>query len=142
MKSTNKRVLLDTNIIIDLLAKREPFDEDARKLFSYADKGKVVLYTSALSIANVNFVLQRQKNPADARQILRKLKLLIKTLCLDEKIINLALNDDVFKDFEDTLQYYSALENKIEIIVTRNIRDFDKSKLPVMTAGQLNEIIV
>lgn len=136
-----KRVLLDTNIIIDLLAKREPFDQDARMLFSFADKEKVILYTSALSIANLSYVLLRKRKPEEAKQILRKLKLLVGILSLDGKIINLALNDNEFNDFEDGLQYYSALENNIEIIVTRNLKDFKNSRIPVMTARQLNEII-
>ena len=136
-----KRVLLDTNIIIDLLAKREPFDQDARKLFSFADKEKVNLLTSALSIANVSYVLLKKKNPEEAKQILRKLKLLVRILSLDEKVINLALNDNEFKDFEDGLQYYSALENNVDVIITRNLKDFESSKIPVMTAGQFNEIV-
>lgn len=136
-----KRVLLDTNIIIDLLAKREPFDQDARKLFSFADKEKIILYTSALSIANLSYVLLRKMKSEKAKQILRKLRLLVGILSLDEKIINLVLNDNEFNDFEDGLQYYSALENKIEIIVTRNLKDFKNSRIPVMTARQLNEII-
>lgn len=136
-----KNIFLDTNIIIDLLAKREPFNQAALKLFSLADRGKLILFTSALSISNVSFVLQKQKSPEDTKQILRKLNLLVKILSLDEKIINLALNDDEFNDFEDGLQYYSALENEIDIIVTRNLKDFTNSKLPVMTADQLNSTI-
>lgn len=136
-----KRVLLDTNIIIDLLAKREPFDQDSRKLFSFADKEKVSLFTSALTIANVSYVLLKKKNPEEAKQILRKLKLLVGILSLDEKVINLALNDNEFKDFEDGLQYYSALENNVDVIITRNLKDFENSKIPVMTAGQFNEIV-
>ena len=136
-----KSVLLDTNIIIDLLAKREPFDQDARMLFSLADKEKVILYTSALSIANLSYVLLRKRKPEETKQILRKLNLLVGILSLDEKIINLTLNDNDFNDFEDGLQYYSALENNIEIIVTRNLKDFKNSRIPVMTARQLNEII-
>ena len=136
-----RRVLLDTNIIIDLLAKRDPFDKDARKLFSLADKEKVTLYTSALSIANVSYVLLRKRKPEETKLILRKLKLLVGILSLDEKVISLALNDSDFKDFEDGLQYYSAIENNIEIIVTRNLKDFENSKIPVMAAGQFNKII-
>jgi hypothetical protein len=86
-------------------------------------------------------VLLRDKKPEDAKQILRKLKLLVGILSLNEKVISLALNDNNFKDFEDGLQYYSALENNIEIIVTRNLKDFENSKIPVMTAGQFNEIV-
>lgn len=86
-----KSVLLDTNIIIDLLAKREPFDQDARMLFSLADKEKVILYTSAFSIANLSYVLLRKRKPEETKQILRKLNLLVGILSLDEKIINLTL---------------------------------------------------
>ncbi len=136
-----KNILLDTNIIIDLLANREPFNQDALRLFSFADRGKVILFTSALSIANVSYVLSKQRNPEDTKQILRKLKLLVRVLSLDEKIINLALNDNEFRDFEDGLQYYSAIENEIDIIVTRNLKDFENSKLAVMCADQLNKII-
>ncbi len=136
-----KSIFLDTNIIIDLLAKREPFVQDAKKIFSLADKGKVKLYTSALSIANVSYVLLKQRKAEETKQILRKLILLVKIYSLDEKIINLALNDIEFNDFEDGLQYYTALENNTDIILTRNTKDFKNSKLPVMTAKQFNEII-
>ena len=107
----------------------------------FRSKEKVILYTSALSIANLSYVLLRKRKPEEAKQILRKLKLLVGILSLDGKIINLALNDNEFNDFEDGLQYYSALENNIEIIVTRNLKDFKNSRIPVMTARQLNEII-
>lgn len=136
-----KSIFLDTNIIIDLLAKREPFVQDAKKIFSLADKGKVKLYTSALSIANVSYVLLKQRKAEETKQILRKLILLVKIYSLDEKIINLALNDIEFNDFEDGLQYYTALENNTDIILTRNTKDFNNSKLPVMTVKQFNEII-
>ncbi len=136
-----KRVLLDTNIIIDLLAKREPFDQDAKKLFTLADKKKFTLFSSALSIANVSYVLLKKRKPEETKQILRKLKFLVGILNLDERVINLALNDSEFKDFEDGLQYYSALENNIDIIATRNLKDFQNSNIPAMTAKQLNVII-
>jgi predicted nucleic acid-binding protein len=137
-----RRILIDTNIIIDLLSKREPFYHEAAILFSLADKEKVSLFTSALSIANVNYILLKQRKAEDAKQILRKLKLIVGILGLDEKIVDLALNDDTFDDFEDSLQYYSALENDIEIIISRNLKDFVNSKLPVMTAGQFNKIVI
>ncbi len=135
------RVLLDTNIIIDLLAKREPFYQEAAKLFSLADKKRISLFASALSIANVNYVLLKTKKTEEAKQILRKLKLIVGIISLEEKTINLALNDDEFKDFEDALQYFSAIENNIEIIITRNLKDFENSKIPVMTAKQFFEIL-
>lgn len=136
-----KKVLLDTNIVIDLLAKREPFYQEAAKIFTLADRKVINLYVSALSFANVNYILLRQRKPEEAKLILRKLKLLVGILSLDEKIISLSLNDNDFKDYEDALQYYSAIENNIEVIISRNQKDFQNSKLPVMTADQLINLI-
>jgi predicted nucleic acid-binding protein len=131
-----KNLFLDTNIIIDLLAKREPFYRSAAHLFSLADKMKLQLCVSALTFANTNYILLREKKPEEAKLILRKLKLLVKVISLDDKIIGLSLNDSDFKDYEDALQYYSALENEANMIITRNLKDFQKSKIPVLTAEQ------
>jgi hypothetical protein len=73
------------------------------------------------------------------KSILRKLRLIVKTLQLDDKIVGLALNDETFSDFEDGLQYFSAIENGQDLIITRNLKDFKHSKLPVMTAKQFIE---
>ena len=131
-----KKVLIDTNIVIDLLAKRMPFYDSAAKLFSLADKNKVKLAVSSLTFANTNYVLSKLKSAKDAREILRKFKILVRILPLNEKIIELSLNDESFNDFEDGLQYYTGLENDQEIIITRNQSDFKSSKIPVMTAEQ------
>ena len=131
-----KKILLDTNIIIDLLAKREPWYIEAASLFSLADKKTVELFTSALSFANTQFILSRQLKPAQAKQVLRKLKVMVHVLDLTDKILELSLNDDEFQDFEDAIQYFSAVDNGVQIIISRNLKDFSRSKLPVMTADQ------
>ncbi len=131
-----KRLFVDTNIVIDLFAKREPFYTEAATLFSLADTKKLSLSVSALTFANANYILLQSKKQDEAKLILRKLKLIVSVVSLDEKIIGLSLNDNDFKDYEDALQYYSALDNGAEAIITRNLRDFKKSKLPVMTAAQ------
>ena len=130
------RLFVDTNIVIDLLAKREPFCNDASELFSLADKGKLRLAVSSLTIANTHYILSKLKSPKEARSILRKFKVLVKVLALNDKIINLSLIDEGFSDFEDGLQYYTSLENNQEIIITRNLRDFKNSKILVMTAKE------
>ena len=76
-----------------------------------------------------------------AKSILRKLKLIVRILPIDDKVIGLALNDETFSDFEDGLQYFSAIEDEQELIITRNLKDFRSSKLPVMTAKQFIETI-
>jgi len=130
------KLFIDTNIVIDLLAKRHPFYADAASLFSLADKKKVVLSISALTFANTHYTLLKGKKPNEAKSILRKLKLIVTVWPLDDKTIGLALNDNMFKDFEDGLQYFTAIENNQDIIITRNLKDFKKSKLPAMTAEQ------
>ena len=129
-------VLVDTNIVIDLLAKRKGFCDEAAELFSLSDKKKVRLVISSLTFANTNYVLSNQKTAKEAREILRKFKVLVEIVNLDDKIIELALSDDDFMDFEDGLQYYSALENNVDVILTRNKKDFKNSKLPVLTAKE------
>ncbi len=137
-----KKLFVDTNIVIDLLAKRAPFFDEAAELFSLADKNQVKLTISSLTIANASYILLRQLNASQTKSILRKLSLLVKTLPLDDKVITLALNDDTFSDFEDGLQYFSALENRQDIIITRNLKDFKNSLIPVMTARQFINSLV
>lgn len=131
-----KSLFIDTNIVIDLLAKRDPYFQSAAQLFSLSDKMKIQLSVSALTFANTSYILLRERKPEEAKLILRKLKLLVKVISLDDKIIALSLNDSDFKDYEDAIQYYSALENGDDIIITRNLKDFQRSKIPAMTAEQ------
>lgn len=130
------RLLVDTNIVIDLLAKRERFYDEAADLFSRADKKELQLAISSLTFANTNYILSKLKSAKEAREILRKFKVLVELLSLDDKIPELALSDDNFPDFEDGLQYYSAIENQIDVIITRNKKDFKNSIIPVLTAKE------
>ncbi len=127
------KILVDTNIIIDLLTKRKEFYKPASKLFTLSDNKKIKLSISSLTFANTFYLLSKELNSTKAKEILRRFKLLVRILPLDEKIIVLSLNSD-FNDFEDAIQYYTAIENKLEIIITRNLKDFRLSKIPVMTA--------
>ena len=129
-------LLIDTNIVIDLLAKREQFYNEAADLFSLADRKQVQLTVTSLTFANTNYILSKLKSAKEAREILRKFKVLVQLLALDDKITELALSDERFQDFEDGLQYYSAIENEVDIIITRNKKDFINSKIPVLTAKE------
>jgi predicted nucleic acid-binding protein len=131
-----KNLFIDTNIVLDLLAKREPSYESSAKLFSLADRSVIQLSVSSLTFANTNYVLSKLKSASEAKEILRKFKLLVQVLSLSEKIIDLALNDSAFKDIEDGLQYYSAIESNQDIIITRNQKDFKSSQLAIMSADE------
>ena len=131
-----KRILIDTNIVIDLLAKRREFYAEAAELFSQSDRKELKLMISSLTFANTNYILSKLNSPKEAREVLRKFKVLVRVLNLDDKIVELALSDHKFPDFEDGLQYYSAIENNLDIILTRNKKDFKNSKIPVLTAKE------
>ncbi|MBK9397278.1 MAG: PIN domain-containing protein [Saprospiraceae bacterium] len=135
------RLLIDTNIVMDLLSKREKFYDEAAALFSRADKKELVLTISSLTFANTNYILTKLKSAKEAREILRKFKVLVELLNLDDKVTELALSDDSFPDFEDGLQYYSAIENQIDVIITRNKKDFKNSKIPVLSTKEFLALI-
>lgn len=129
------RILVDTNVVLDLLGKRESFLKEAQELFTLGDKGKVKLFVSALTFANTYYILSQQLKVSSARKVLRQFKVLVEVVPIDDKVIELAL-DSEFKDFEDAIQYYSAIENGVKIIITRNQKDFKHSKIPVLTAKE------
>ncbi len=131
-----KRLLIDTNVVINLLAKRQGFYVDAAKLFSLADKNELNLTISTLTFANTNYILTKKESAKQARQILRRFKVLVELLSLDNKITELALSDENFPDFEDGLQYYTATENKIDTIITRNKKDFKNSQISVLSVKE------
>jgi predicted nucleic acid-binding protein len=128
-------ILLDTNIVIDLLASRKPFYAEAAELFTLADKKTIRLSVSALSIANTHYIVSKFTNDQQARKILRNFKVIVDILPLDDKVVDLALNSD-FKDFADAIQYFTAIENDQKLIITRNKSDFKDSKIPFMTAAE------
>lgn len=128
-----KSVLIDTNVILDLLSKREPYYLEGRKIFSLADLKKVNLFISSLSLVNVHYILNDRLKIRDAKSIVSKFKVLVDTFELNDKIIELALSDTDFEDFEDGIQYYTALEAQCDFIVTRNIKDFKASSIPVFS---------
>ena len=130
-----RRLFIDTNIILDLLGERDLFYEAAAKLATLADKGKVTLVVYPISFATVNYFLSKFETAKIAREKLRKFKILTEICQLDEHIIDKGLNSS-FKDFEDSLQYFSAVDSGCEIIITRNGKDFKNSLLPVMTANE------
>lgn len=128
-----KKVFVDTDIIYDLLAKREPFYQAAAKLFTQSDEGSIDISISALSIPNLHNLISKQLTIEQAKQILRKFRLLVHVVPLSEKIIDLALNSE-FNDFEDAIQHFSAIESDCDLLLTRNLKDFKKSQITVMTA--------
>lgn len=127
------RILIDTDVIMDFFFDRAPFAENASKILSLCESKEIKGFVTPVIISNVYYLL---KQTAKHEKVIEKLKLLVtitEILVMDKEVIIQALNSD-FKDFEDALQNYSAETDKeIDLIITRNIKDFKNSKLAVMT---------
>jgi len=129
------RIFLDTNIILDLLAERKPFYESIAKLATLADQKKLALVTTPLSFTTVEYILKGNENAEIVIDKLRKFKIICEVCDVNEKIVEKGLNSN-FKDFEDSIQYYSAVEANCSIFITRNGKDFKNSSLPIMNAEE------
>jgi predicted nucleic acid-binding protein len=125
------KIFVDTDICLDLLSGRQPFNSAAEKLFTLADIGKIKLCVSSLSFSNIDYILQSQYKRNDSRKILATFKTLVSVLAVDNKIIELAIASD-FIDFGDAIQYNTAIENNIKILLTRNLKDYKKALIQVM----------
>lgn len=128
------RLFLDTNIVVDLLDRREPFCHDAVRLFTMAYKKQVQLIVSPMTYSTDSFLL-RKHGSEGVRNLLSNFRQLSRVATTSERTVDDSLASQ-FKDFEDALQYYTALKAKADAIITRNGKDFTASKLPVMTATE------
>lgn len=126
------KVFVDTDVCLDLLSGRMPFNKTAEILFSLADNRKVKIYVSSLSFSNIDYVLRSQYSSTHSRQLIGKFKTLVHVLSVDSKTIDLAIASD-FNDFEDAIQYSCALENNLTTIITRNVKDYKKATIAILT---------
>ena len=129
------KVFLDTNIVIDLLDKREPFYIDAVKLFTLAYQKKITLYVSPMTYATASYLL-RKHGKEGMRKLLNNFRQLSQITTADERVVDAALASS-FDDYEDALQYYSALTRNVDVIVTRNKKDFTSASIPVLSPAEL-----
>ena len=128
------RLFLDTNIVVDLLDRREPFCHDAVHLFTMAYNKQVQLIVSPMTYSTASFLL-RKHGSEGVRNLLSNFRQLSRVATTSERTVDDSLASQ-FQDFEDALQYYTALKAKADVIITRNGKDFTASKLPVMTATE------
>ncbi|MCL9770201.1 PIN domain-containing protein [Flavobacterium sp. HXWNR69] len=127
------KILIDTDVILDFFFDREPFSENAAKILSLCESKEIKGFVTPVIISNVYYLLRQT---AKHEKVIEKLKMLVSItdiLVINKDSILQALNSE-FKDFEDALQNYSAELNKeIDIIITRNTKDYKNSSLGVMT---------
>lgn len=127
-----KTVLCDINFILDIFLRREPFYYSAAVLFKKIEEKELKGYLCSLSFPTLFYLLSKELSKRKAIQILGKIRIVFDVAAVDEKVIDLALSSD-FKDFEDAVQYYSAIQTKTDCIITRNKGDYVNDNIPALT---------
>lgn len=134
------KILIDTNVILDVLCKREDFYENSLKIWKYCEIGKLEGYISALSVPNIVYILRKELTPEKTQQIINQIFLIFKVADLKADDLKKAANMPS-PDYEDNLQMVCAARIKADFIVTRNIKDFALSKaIAIKPAEMLDRI--
>lgn len=132
-----KRIFLDTNILVDLIADRKPFSKYAVMIFNAAESKKIKLFTSSHTIATTYYLLKKYVDEKALRQILLGLFDYVNIIPVDTEVLLKGLRSNQ-KDFEDSIQIYCATSvEKMDCIVTRNLKDFKGSEIPVLAPDEL-----
>ena len=126
------KLFLDTNVIIDVIASREPFVEDSRRILSLCEQGRAEGVMSALTLCTISYVLRKYAAPGTLRRQIRDLRNLIHPVDLTTQLLDRAVSSAIV-DFEDAVQYYSAVYCDADCIITRNARDFPQDGIPVLS---------
>lgn len=126
-----KKVLFDTNVILDFLLERQPFFSDATTALNIVSQGKAIGLVSAHAVTTLFYILSRKVSPEKAKDIISDLLKTMSVAAVTEKVIKQAVTSK-FRDFEDAVSYYAAVEENVSLIISRNIKDFTKSDIPVL----------
>ncbi len=124
-------VLIDLNVVLDVLQKREPFYEASANLLSAAETGEIDGYIAAHSITTLFYLIQKDNGKAAARAAITNLLQIVKVAPVDQATIEQALNLDL-PEFEDAVQMMAAVQCKLDCLITRNIKDYQPALLPVL----------
>jgi predicted nucleic acid-binding protein len=134
-------LFIDTDVIIDFLTDRKPFSREAAIILTLIEQKKLKGYVSSLTFSNLYYVLRKFESHNKIISKLDSLSKMVSILKVEEQTIKNALLSG-FKDFEDSIQYFCATDNKrVDVIITRNTKDYKNSSIPVMTPGDFLKIV-
>jgi predicted nucleic acid-binding protein len=126
-------IFIDTDVVLDFLLNREPFSSYVSIILSLSEEKKIKVYISPLTITNCYYILRKLASHVKVIKNLQKLLLITNITSISRQDVALALHSN-FKDLEDALQHFSTISHaKVDVILTRNVKDYRYSELPVMT---------
>lgn len=129
------RVFIDTNVFLDLLWRRERFLTDSLKVFDLAVDGKFELLISDLSIANIKYITRKDYSVDEFYEVMSVFRPVFTIVPVGEKAVDQAFVEKA-RDFEDALQYFSAMQARADYLLTRNIRDFGFAATVVLSPSE------
>ncbi len=127
-----KKVLFDINIFLDIFLERNDFYEGSAKVFAMVENKQFHGYICSFTIPTLFYLLSKEFNRRKALIFIEKIRVLFSVSTVDEKVIDLSIVSE-FKDIEDAVQYFSALDAEIDYLITRNKKDFKKDDIPILT---------
>jgi predicted nucleic acid-binding protein len=134
-----ERMFFDNDVILDISTEREVGTNASVRLLNLVSKGKFNGFVSALTFTNAHYVQRKLKGRDASITFLKELRLMLRVLSVDDSIIESALESG-WNDFEDSVQHFTAVQNGIDCIITRNKDDYKKSKIPVYTPAEFLKI--
>ena len=134
-------VFFDTNIMIDVIGRREQFCKPSLQILSLADRGLVRLYVSAMSYATASFILGKYNKELDILGEFSKFMKITTATPIDSGTVEKSIHSE-FKDFEDAMQYFSAKGEHIDYLITRNKKDFSASDIPVLEPQEFIDFLL
>lgn len=134
------KVLIDTNVILDVLCNRYKFVEDSSRVWKYCEVNQIEGYISALSVPNIVYILRKELTPQKTQQLIQQILMIFEVIDLKSSDLKNAA-EMLSSDFEDAVQMCCANRIKADYIITRNIRDFKESKVPALKPSEFLERI-
>jgi predicted nucleic acid-binding protein len=134
------KVFLDTNILLDVLARRNPFFANAGKIWTMAEHGELEAFVSAFSFNNIYYIIRKAEGKAKAQKALKLLRDVFTSVAPDRQIMDQAMDSDL-DDFEDAVQYFSAGRVHAKYLITRNPQDFPSDGLPVISPEEFVSLL-
>ena len=130
------KILIDTNIIVDVALEREPFFAESDRILTLVEEAQIQGYISSSTFSDLYYIIRRDRGRDWTLDFLRQLATFCQVATVDNSVISMALISN-FKDFEDAIQYSTAVINLIDAIVTRNPQDFPVTTPRIVTPNQL-----
>ena len=135
-----KKILLDSDVVIDYVVKRQPFDTQALEIFRQLAQGKFIGCITSVTVINVFYIGRKIKGADDARRAIKRLLDILEILTADKDLLRNSLTSEI-TDYEDAVQHACAAAENLDAIVTRNLADYKKAIVPIYSPTEFLNLL-